>query len=530
MTFDHLWLLALAPPLAAAVGMLAEVVRRRRVAAAEAWSLALGAQARRLGRRTPVVLAGATLVAVAAMSGPRWGFASRQLESRARNVVFIVDVSRSMLAQDATPDRLGHSVELARRLLSDLPGDRIALVGFAGDGYLLSPLTLDASAISVQLDALDPDMASEGGSALAAGLDVARSVLAATHEGGDKAIVMFTDGESFDGDAALAAAGRAVARAGISLVTVPVGSVAGARIPEPGGGWHKDASGQEVVTVRRDDLVQLVTNAAHGVVISPESLDPVSDVRQALARLQGAPAADRTGARPVPRAWILALLAAVMVMAHAITRRSAALAILFLAIGLGRAAAQRPSTGTRFLERGDTTRAATAFLRDARASGSDTAWFNSGTSDLVSGHFTAAIDALQRATLSLDPDLRRRALYNLGTAYLLQARRDTAQRDTLLSAAAAQLQQALLLDPNDVNAKYNYELARRPRPPASPSSAPKPRSGGGGGGGPQPPPRGTMTRAEAEQVLSAMERAEQQTRRSLYQRQAHGAPVRGPDW
>ncbi len=528
MTFDHPWLLAAAPLAAAMVGLLAGLARRHRVTAADAWSSALGAQARRLGRRSPGVLAFATLVAVAAMSGPRWGAGSRQLESRARNVVFVIDVSRSMLAQDAAPNRLEHAVELARRLLSDLQGDRIALVGFAGDGYLLSPLTLDASAISVQLDALDPDMASEGGSALAGGLDVARSVLGATHEGGDKAIVMFTDGESFDGDAALQAAGRAVARDGITLVTVPVGSVAGARIPESGGGWHKDASGQDVVTVRRDDLVQLVSNAAQGIIISPESLDPVSDVRQALARLQGAPAADRTGARPVPQAWLLALLAALVLMAHAVTRRSAALAALFLAVGLARATAQRPSPGTRLLERGDTSRAASAFLHDARVSGSDTAWFNVGTSELVSGQFTAAIDALQRATLSLDPDLRRRALYNLGTAYLLQARHDTAQRDTLLRAAASQLQQALLLDPNDVNAKYNYELARRIRPPASPSSAPKPRSGGGGGE--QPPPRGTMTRAEAEQVLSAMERAEQQTRRSLYQRQAHGAPVRGPDW
>ncbi len=529
MTFDHPVLLAAAVPVAVVVGALAAYARRHRIAAARAWSQALGAQAAALGRRSPLVLGLVALVATAAMAGPRWGLGSRQLESRARNIVLVVDVSRSMLAQDVAPDRLQHAIELSRRLLSDLPGDRIGLVGFAGDGYLLAPLTLDASAISVQLDALDPDMASQGGSGLAAGLDVARSVLAASHEGGDKAIVLFTDGESFDGDAALQAAGRAISRAGITLVAVPIGSITGARIPEPGGGWHRDAAGNVVVTVRRDDLVQLLVTAAHGVVVAPSSADPVSDVRQALARLQGAPAADRTGARPLPRAWILALLAALVLAAHAITRRSAALAALLLAVGAGRAAAQRPSPGTSLLRRGDTARAASAFLRDARNSGSDTAWFNAGTSALVGGNLPAAIDALQRATLSLDPSLRHRALYNLGTAYLLKARHDTAQRDTLLDAAAKQLQQALLLDPGDVNAKYNFELARRLKPPASPSSAPKPRSGGGNGGE-KPPPNGTMTRAEAEQVLSAMERQEQETRRQLYQRQAHASPMRGPDW
>jgi Ca-activated chloride channel homolog len=529
MTFDHPWLLIAAPFLAAAVGGLALLARRRRVAAAEAWSAALGQQARMLGHRTPLVLAGAALLAGAGMAGPRWGQTSRALESRARNVVLVVDVSRSMLAQDASPDRLQYAVGLARRLLSDLSGDRIGLVAYAGGGYLLAPLTLDATAISVQLDALDPDMASEGGSALADALGVSRNVLAAAHQGGDKAIVVFTDGESFEGNAALQDAGREVLRAGITLVMVPVGSLTGARIPEPGGGWHKDAAGQDVVTVRRDDLVQLVAAAAHGVVIPPATRDPVSAVQQALARLQGAPASDRTGSRPTPRAWLFALAAALLLLAHTVTRRSAALAALLLTIGLGRLSAQRPSPGTRLLTHGDTASAAGAFLHDARESGSDTAWFNAGTSALVRGDLSAAIDALQRATLSVDPALRHRALYNLGTTYLVKARRDTARRDTLLDAAARQLQQALLLDPGDRNAKYNYELALRLKPPASPSSAPRPQRGGGGGETP-PPPHGAMTQAEAEQVLSAMERAEQQTRRSMYQRQSHAAPRRGPDW
>jgi tetratricopeptide (TPR) repeat protein len=175
-----------------------------------------------------------------------------------------------------------------------------------------------------------------------------------------------------------------------------------------------------------------------------------------------------------------------------------------------------------------------AFAAAVRKESSDTAWFNAGTSALVGGDLTTAISSLERATLSLDPALRQRALYNLGTAYLMQARRDTAQRDTLLASAASRLRESLLLAPTDRNAKYNYELARRLRPPPPPSSS---KSKPGPGNSKSPPPKqqpgrqpSGMTPAQADQVLSAMERAEQQTRQGQNQRARRGELPPGPDW
>jgi hypothetical protein len=143
------------------------------------------------------------------------------------------------------------------------------------------------------------------------------------------------------------------------------------------------------------------------------------------------------------------------------------------------------------------------------------------------------VGALERATLSLDPALRRRALYNLGTTQLLAARQEPASRDSLLAGAEASLRQALALDPHDGATKFNYELARRLRPP------PPPPQGGGGSSDPQqgdappPPPSGGrdgMSQAEAEQVLNAMERAERQTREDLARRQRRTPVRQGPDW
>lgn len=531
MMFERPVLLIAVPLLTAAITTLALVARRRRERAAAAWSRALGERARSLGRRSPWVLGLAALAASIGLAGPRWGSTPGLAEARSLNIVVVMDVSRSMLARDVAPDRLQRAVSLARRLVQDLDGNRFALVAFAGHAYLLSPLTLDASAITLQLDAVDPDMVSVGGSGLAGGLDLARRTLVSSPQGGDRAVVVFSDGEAFDGPGPLESAGRALRRAGVTVVAVPVGDIRGARIPEANGDWHRDAAGNVVITTRRDDLLQAMTRAAEGTFISAAAPDPVGDARQALAHLNRARTTDRVAADLVPRAWVFALIAVLLLLGQTLTRRSAALVSIALAVAAGTASAQRPTAGTRLLARGDTARARQAFAADVKAEPNDTGWFNAGTSALLAGDLGVAADALQRATLSLDPGLRQRALYNLGTAYLLQARRDTVHRDTLLTAATNQLQQALLLAPNDRNAKFNFELARHLRPPPKASSG----AGKSKANGPPPPPppsapQSGMTPAQADQVLSAMERAERETRERQQQRVRRGEPPPGPDW
>lgn len=525
-------MLYLAPLIVLAIAALAWHARRRRISAAAAWSQVLATDAIAIGRRSVLVLGLVALAAAIGLAGPRWGMASRSTESRALNVVLVMDVSKSMLAADVPPNRLERSTSIARRLVQDLAGDRLGLVAFAARGYLLAPLTMDQSALLLQLDALDPDIASEGGSNLPQALDQARAVLERAAEGGDRAVIVFTDGESFDGASPLAAAGKAMRDAGVTLVAVGVGDPAGSQIPDGSGGFVTDELGAPVLTVRRDDLLHAVVDAAGGVLIPAAAVDPAGEVRGVLSQLHRATARDRMAEDYVPRAWLFALFAAAGLLVHAVTRRSAALVSIALVLaGAGPLAAQRPSAGSQFLQRGDTARALEAFLTDAKRTGSDTAWFNAGTAALARGDIANAVGSLQRATTSLDPALRKRALYNLGTALLVGARRDSTRRDSLLTAAAASLQAALLLDPADRNAKWNYELARRQMRP------PPPSGGGGGGAGDDGTtdnkggkPKTAMSEAEAEQVLSAMERAERETRQSQWRRQRRGAPPAGPDW
>lgn len=532
MMAERHWLLWLAPFVAVVAGLLAYHARRVRLRAAGAWSSRLGREAAASGGWSPIVIALVAALVTIGMSGVRWGLASTAAQSRSLNVAFVIDVSKSMRAQDVLPDRMTRAVRVARRLAQDLSGDRLGLIAFAANSYLLSPLTLDGSAIALQLDALDPSLASQGGTDIGIALGMANKVLTQASEGGDRAIVLITDGESFDGSARVNAAASALKGDRITLVTIPVGTTEGARIPEPGGGWHLDRSGREVITRRDDALLESMTKAAAGIIIPADSPDPAGSVRAALNRLDRKSVRDRVAADLIPRSWLLALAALILLGVHAVTRRTAALIALAICLLPAAGHAQRPAAGARLMLRGDTAAAVPTWLREATTRGSDTAWYNAGTAALVRGDLDKATEALQHAAMSLDPELRQRALYNLGTTRLIQARTDSTStaRDSLASLATTNLRDALTLAPNSAAAKYNYELARsllRPPPP--------PNQGGGGksssaaNSDQSPRQRGDMSKAEAEQVLGAMERSETETRRKLA-RQQQGTSSSGPDW
>jgi tetratricopeptide (TPR) repeat protein len=202
------------------------------------------------------------------------------------------------------------------------------------------------------------------------------------------------------------------------------------------------------------------------------------------------------------------------------------------------AGAQRPTAGSRAMAAGDPAGAAAAFFKEAQGSARVTAFYNAGTAALDARRFEVAQGALTEAAKSLDPELRYRALYNLGVAGLLAAADDTAKRDEHLDQAAGRLREALLLQPSSARAKWNLELAERRRPPPA---------GGGGGGGGKPPAGGGggsqspepsrpenqdqgLSRSQAEQILNSMERRERETRADQ-QRRLKGSSSDGvKDW
>ena len=555
MTFDAPVVVLLAPIVGAAVWAAAVWARRSRIRRAAAWSEATARIARGAGRLGAPALGLAAGLAAVALSGPRWGEERIVTETRGLNLVIAVDISRSMLAEDAKPSRLGRALREARRLVQDLDGDRLGLTAFAGTSYILSPLSVDGSALTLYLDALDPDVASEGGTSLAPAISQGIDLLAASPEIADRVLVIFTDGEGHDSVTQAMAEAKRLGGLGIHLILVAEGGKDPVKIPvrDDRGtlvSWQQDETGAPILTGRRDDILGATADAAQGTIVAAELPDQAGAVRDLVASYKRATATESRTQRGRPRAWIPLLLAAVVLGAQTLTRRTAALVgLLFVvvpaALNAQNTQTQRPrSNAEKAWDRGDARDAAAEYLAHLKLhEDDDTAWYNTGTAALAAGDPALARSTLARAAASLDPDLRFRALYNLGLLGLLESRTDTANRETHLADAERAYREALLLQPNHRHAKWNLELvnrlrhgggqSNRPNPPPPPS--PNGGGGGGGGGGATPPPppgaaSGGMSQSQADQVLGSIGQEELKTRRDRTGRTRRAAAPGVKDW
>ena len=227
MRTDIGWLLLLIPVF---VGILLWA-RRQRSRAVQAWGSEAPRRASRAGRRRAMqaLLWLAALVAmIGALAEPRGQATSSVLERRGIDVAFVLDLSRSMLADDVAPTRLRRAVFEMERLLDQLQNDRVALIVFAGTAFTQVPLTTDFALIKNVLRHLEPDDMPYPGSNLAGGLERALEVLAES-QSNSRAIVLLTDGEETTGRAA--AAGHLASEQGVHIFTLGVGTERGALIP-----------------------------------------------------------------------------------------------------------------------------------------------------------------------------------------------------------------------------------------------------------------------------------------------------------
>jgi len=552
MIFDAPVVLALAPLVGGAAWFAAAWARRVRIRRAGLWSEETVRRALAAGRLGPTALSIAAFLGVVALAGPRWGEERIVAETRGLSVVIAVDISRSMLAEDASPNRLQRALREARRLVQDLDGDRLGLVAFAGSSYILSPLSVDGSALALYLDALDPDVASRGGTGLAGALRQGGELLRTSSELADRVLVVFTDGEAHDTLPAVTAEAGRLRAGGVRLILVAEGGRSPTRIPlrdERGTllGYQKDDEGEAIATARRDNVLGAVADAAQGTLVAADLPDQAGAVRDLVASYRRARASETRTEQRRPRAWLPLMLAVLLLVAQAATRRTAALVGLVLGLvaahpGL---AQQLPphhprSPAEKAWDRHELGRARAAYLAELNARKTDdAAWYNAGTAALADSDAETAQASLARAAASLDPDLRFRALFNLGLLALQQAA-DSAGRDAHLADAERAYREALLLKPHDAAAKWNLELAVRRRGGGSSSQSNAPSaggggsgpSGGGGGGAAQGGggARGGLSEAQAEQVLRSIGQQELKTRRDRTGQMRHAAEPGVKDW
>lgn len=208
----------------------------------------------------------AIIMGLIALAGPKFGDQYEVVIPRGSDLYVIIDVSRSMLADDVQPTRLGRAKADVSALVNRLEGDRIGLIAFAGQAVVKCPLTVDYDFFRRALDELDSNSAPRGGTAIGDAIRKALEVFDANAER-DQSILLITDGDdqqSYPLEAATVAAERQV-----TVFTVGLGdSETGSRVPQKAdSSTFMEHDGQQVWSKLDNKLLQEIAGKTSGVYI-----------------------------------------------------------------------------------------------------------------------------------------------------------------------------------------------------------------------------------------------------------------------
>jgi Ca-activated chloride channel homolog len=197
------------------------------------------------------------------------------------DIMIALDVSKSMLAEDLTPNRLERARQLVNRLMARLPNDRIGIVLFAGRAYLQMPLTTDHSAARMYIQQAGPGAVPTQGTVIGEALRIANTSFN-SKERKFKAIVLISDGEDHDEEALPVV--KTLAESGVMINTVGIGSQDGSVIIDPETGTSKkDEQGNTVITRLNETLLQQIATTSNGEYVRLEDTDAA--VQQIIDRL-----------------------------------------------------------------------------------------------------------------------------------------------------------------------------------------------------------------------------------------------------
>lgn len=214
---------------------------------------------------------------VIGLSRPQIGAKLKEHETKGAEIMIVLDVSNSMLAEDYSPNRLERAKLAISRLVDKLRDDRIGLIVFAGNSFVQLPITTDYVSAKMFLNSISTESVPVQGTAIGDAINTAMRSFSAQSEK-SRAIIVITDGENHEDDPVAAAA--QAAEMGVRVFTIGVGSPEGKPIPMDGE-LLTDKNGDIVVTRLDETVLQDVARAGNGVYVragnSEFGLNPVID-------------------------------------------------------------------------------------------------------------------------------------------------------------------------------------------------------------------------------------------------------------
>jgi Ca-activated chloride channel family protein len=445
-------------------------------------------------------------LALVSLAQPRWGYTFEDVKRKGLDLLIAVDTSRSMLSNDVQPNRLERVKLVTRDLINELQGDRVGLIAFAGRAFLQAPLTIDYEAVMESVNDLDTKTIPEGGTNISSAINLATQSFGKSAVG-NRALIIFTDGEELSGDAVKAA--KAAADEGVRIFTVGVGTPQGSLIPitseSSETAFVKDSAGQVVKSKLDEKRLQEVAQATGGFYVhlenGPRTMQQIYN--EGLAKMQAAEIDVRLSRRPIERyewplgAAIIALALSILIGERKRVRERSYLPspVKVIPKALGTALvvfccqfAFATTPGLQAYRDGKFEDAYSHFQETLKAHpqsrAEDKLQFDSGAAAYKLKDYSKALESFSQALLSRDTGLQSKSHYNLGNT--LYQRGETQKSDEKKLSdwtnALNHYEETLKVEPQNKEAKENYEyvkkkieeLKNKKQPEQQPSPSPSP--------------------------------------------------------
>lgn len=222
-----------------------------------------------------------------ALVNPKFGTKIETVKRQGVDIVFAIDVSKSMLAEDIAPSRLGKTKQLATQIINNLASDRIGIVGYAGSAFPMLPITTDYNMAKMYLQDMHTDMVSSMGTALRDAIEVGSNYFDDPKT--SKVMILISDGE--DHGEGISDAIAVAKEKGIKIITIGVGTPEGAQIPIKQNGkivdFKKDAEGNTVITQMNENTLKEVAKGTGGIFMYGSKTEEVLQlVDQTLQKIE----------------------------------------------------------------------------------------------------------------------------------------------------------------------------------------------------------------------------------------------------
>lgn len=225
---------------------------------------------------------------ILALVNPKMGIKLKTIKREGVDVVFALDVSKSMLAEDIAPNRLEKAKQIVTKIIDKLGSDRVGIIIYAGNSYPLLPITTDLAAAKMFLQNADSDMVSSQGTAISEAINRALTFYD-NKDQTNKFLVIVSDGEDHENQSESLA--KKAAEQGIKIFTVGIGTEKGKPIPMRFNGifsgYKKDLKGDVVITKRHVEVLQKIALEGKGAYIDGNITDkPVKYIEDVIVNAQ----------------------------------------------------------------------------------------------------------------------------------------------------------------------------------------------------------------------------------------------------